>query len=167
VEEGHAGRDRRGVREERSDAGGRERATALESELEQEEGGAVRGEHRGNEERPPTPCDGRLRPDIARCVEEAGADTQTRAGDDEPAAGTSEERSDRAGRHQPQRNGGPRAVIPRVRATAADEGETEHDQPGNRDGDSDPFAADECDAAPPPDEHHEHGDPARRRRLDE
>jgi hypothetical protein len=152
VEEGHAGRDRRSVREERSDAGSCERAAALESELEQEETRAVRGEHRGNEERPPTPCDGRLRPDIARCVEEAGADTQTRAGNDEPAAGTSEERGDRARGGQPQRNGGPRAVTTCVCDTAAHEGESEHDQSANRDGDSDPLASGERDPAPPPHE---------------
>jgi hypothetical protein len=101
VKEGHAGRDRRSVREERSDAGSCESAAALESELEQKETRAVRGEHRGNEEQPPTAADSRLRPDIARCVEEARADAQTRAGDDEPAAGTREERSGRARRRQP------------------------------------------------------------------
>jgi hypothetical protein len=167
VEEGHAGRDRRGVREERSDARRRESAAALEPELEQEEGDRMCGEHCGNEEHPPTACDSRLRPDIARCVQEAGADTQTRAGNDEPAAGTSEECGDRARGGQPQRNGGPRAVTTCVCDTAAHEGESEHDQSANRDGDSDPLASGERDPAPPPHEQNEHGDPARRRGLDE
>jgi len=76
VEERDPREDRQGIREERRRAGGRERAAALEPELERHERETVRGEHRDQKERPGAAERPGLRRDVTGGVEQAGGDAE-------------------------------------------------------------------------------------------
>src|SRR5436305_11154106 len=80
AEEDGAGDDRQCVRPENGEAGGRESGPALERELQADEGEAVRGEHRRNEEEPAAAGDRRLGGDVARRVENARGGAEPGAG---------------------------------------------------------------------------------------
>ena len=76
MEHQQAGADREGVRQQARRPGSRERAAALEGDLQRHEGSAVRGEHERDERKPAAGESDRLRRHVAGRVEDAGGDAE-------------------------------------------------------------------------------------------
>ena len=133
------GRDRERVREQRRHAGRRERAAALEAELERREGEPVTCEQSGDEPEPRAAADRGLRPHVAGRVEHSRGDAEPGSRHEQPSLAESR----RAGRPPPtppSRHGhrDDAAVAGRRLAPASDSASSS--EPGERDRDARPLA---------------------------